>query len=248
MRLKWLAVAIAAILIVVAAGAVIIARQDNKQPVGQSGNASGLDGPKVTLRTDNTEITARPYLVKNAKTGIVIVHDLGKDRSSTMQFAEDLAKSGGFSTMAVDLRGYGQSRGDKDNYQAMQQDVAAAGEYLKLNGVQEVSYIGFGFGAQLALQAAVSQGSKAVILVSPSTDNRDINTDEQAKSYSGRFMVVASEDDSASNAMASRLFNLCQSKNKQYPEYKKGGNGTELIYNTDLGKIILDWLKVTYAT
>ncbi len=48
--------------------------------------------------------------------------------------------------------------------------------------------------------------------------------------------------------MASKLFNLSQVKDRQFAEYETGGHGIKMVYDTDLGKIIKDWLMQSSET
>lgn len=221
----------------------LLKTSDTDQPNSSSPNSS-KDEPKIVFRAeDGVQVAARPFLVKQAEIGVIIVHDLGQDRSRAMQFAEELASSSGSSTIAIDLRGHGQSSGRVDDYQNMRLDAEAAGKYLRLEGVKEVVYIGFGFGAHIALAAANEQKSPGAVLASPANDPKGILSIENAESYRGSLLVSAAEDDRDSNRAATEIFERSQSKNRQFAEYKSGGYGIELVYNTDLGKLIVDWLK-----
>lgn len=215
--------------------------KSSEESLAHTGNM--LNGPKVTLTTtDGILVTARPYLVKNAKVGAVIIHDIDKDRSETMQFAEELAVACKCSTIAVDLRGNGQSGGSKDDFANMHQDALGGGEYLREQSAKDVYYIGFGLGAQVALEASNEARAPGLVIVSPDPGNRGINLIELINQYQGRLLVSASETDTDSNRMASKLFNTSQVKDRQFAEYKTGGHGIRMVYDTDLGKIISEWL------
>ncbi|MEX1112552.1 MAG: alpha/beta hydrolase [Candidatus Andersenbacteria bacterium] len=252
--MKWFSksrlLIIALILLLMGGTAFYFINKNNEsieQPQAQTNTA--LEGPKTTLTAnDGTSITARPYLVKNAKIGAVIIHDIDKDRSETMQFAEELAKTCKCSTIAVDLRGHGQSSGSKEDFTNMYQDASAADKYLKEQGIKTVSYIGFGFGAHIALKAANEAEAKGLVIVSPDPDDRGLSSIDLITKYNGRLLVSASETDTEPNRIASKLFNLSQVKDRQYAEYVSGGHGIRMVYDTDLGKIIKDWLTNTAKT
>lgn len=215
-----------------------------KQPVSVANDS--LNGPKTNLTAaDGILITARPYLVKKAKIGVVIIHDIDKDRSETMQFAEELAVACKCSTIAVDLRGHGQSSGNKEDFKNMYQDGLTAGKYLKDQGARSLFYIGFGFGAHVGLKAAIESEAEGLVVVSPDQDDRGINSTDLIKQYDKRLLVAASKTDSSSDRIASKFFNLSQVKDRQFAEYESGGHGIKMVYDTDLGKIISEWLKQT---
>lgn len=246
--MKWLTksrlAGVTFILVLIGAGALYILNKNDKpteQPQVQTN--SRLEGPKVTLKTDDsTSITARPYLVKEAVIGVVIMHDIDKDRSETMQFAEELAVACKCSTIAVDLRGHGQSAGNKDDFANMYQDALVAERYLKEQGVKTLAYIGFGFGAHIALKAATETKTQRLVIVSPDSNDRGLSSTNLIVKYDGRLLVSSSKADLDSNRMASKLFNLSQVRDKQFAEYESGGHGIRMVYDTDLGKIIKDWL------
>ena len=219
---------------------------NKEKPTDQSVTKNpALSGPKVTLRTaDGTLITARPFLVKDATTGAVIIHDINKDRSETFQFAKELAVACKCSTIILDLRGHGQSGGSKE-WKDMYQDVEAAGEYLKGRGVQQITYIGFGLGAHVALKAGVDEQVPTIVLVSPDKDDKGLGSTKAILQYNGRLFIAASKTDGDANRMATKLFNLSQLGNKQFAEYETGGHGIRMVYDTDLGKVIKDWLAAS---
>lgn len=233
------------ILILIGIGVFYLINKNDKfaeQPQAQTNPA--LEGPKATLTaSDGTSLTTRPYLVKDAKIGAVIIHDIDKDRSETMQFAEELAKACKCSTIAVDLRGHGQSGGSKEDFANMYRDALAAKKYLAEQGVEDISYIGFGFGAHIALNAAKESKPKGLVIVSPDPDDKVINSVGLIAEYQGRLLAAASETNTDSNRIASKLFNLSQVKDRQFAEYKSGGYGIRMVYDTDLGKIIQEWLN-----
>jgi alpha/beta superfamily hydrolase len=89
--------------------------------------------------------------------GVVLAHGARFDKASWAPQAEVLAKSG-FRVLAIDFRGYGQSRGgDKgapgsgEKYE----DVLAAVRYLRENGGTRVSVIGASMGGGASANAAI---------------------------------------------------------------------------------------------
>jgi len=89
--------------------------------------------------------------------GVVLAHGAKFDKASWAKQAEVLAKAG-FRVLAIDFRGYGQSRGgDKADPGSGEkyQDVLAAVRYLRENGAKTVSVIGASMGGGAAANASI---------------------------------------------------------------------------------------------
>jgi pimeloyl-ACP methyl ester carboxylesterase len=160
-----------------------------------------------------------------------------------MEFAEELAVACKCSTIAVDLRGHGQSGGSKEDFANMYQDAIAGETYLREQGVKDLSYLGFGLGAHVALKSAKEAEAKGLVIVSPDPDDRGIGSVESLAEYKGRLLASASETNPDSNRIASKLFNSSKVSDRQYAEYVSSGYGIRMVYDTDLGKIIQEWLN-----
>jgi pimeloyl-ACP methyl ester carboxylesterase len=92
-----------------------------------------------------------------AARAVVLVHGARFNKESWAKQAEALAGAG-FRVLAINLRGYGQSRGpgQADIYTApFQHDVLAAVRYLRKNGAKTVSAIGGSLGGGAAADAVV---------------------------------------------------------------------------------------------
>ncbi len=89
--------------------------------------------------------------------GVVLGHGARFDKASWGKQAEVLAKAG-FRVLAIDFRGYGQSRGgDKSAPGSGEkyEDILAAVRYLRENGAKTVSVIGASMGGGAAGTAAI---------------------------------------------------------------------------------------------
>lgn len=88
---------------------------------------------------------------------VVLVHGGRWNKESWAKQAPVLVKSG-YEVMAIDLRGYGKSRGpgDKDPMDApIYQDVLAAVRYLHAHGTKSVSIVGGSMGGAAAGDASI---------------------------------------------------------------------------------------------
>lgn len=89
--------------------------------------------------------------------GIVLAHGARFDKASWKREATELAEAG-FRVVAIDFRGYGQSRGGpnaKPGMDDMYMDVLAAVRYLRENGATSVAVIGGSMGGGASANAVV---------------------------------------------------------------------------------------------
>jgi pimeloyl-ACP methyl ester carboxylesterase len=88
---------------------------------------------------------------------VVLVHGARFNKESWREQAQLLAKSG-FRALAIDLRGYGESKGGpriENRRDGMPLDVLAAVRYLRKSGAKSVSVIGGSMGGDAAANASV---------------------------------------------------------------------------------------------
>lgn len=89
--------------------------------------------------------------------GVVLVHGGRFNKESWREQAPVLARAG-FRVLAIDLRGYGKSRGGsepKDRDDGHYLDILGAVRYLRGTGAKTVSVVGASFGGGAAAKAAV---------------------------------------------------------------------------------------------
>jgi pimeloyl-ACP methyl ester carboxylesterase len=100
--------------------------------------------------------TVFAHLYGEGKRGVVLVHGGRFKKESWREQAHYLTKAG-FRVVAIDLRGYGQSKGpgQEDIFSApLYLDVLAAVRYLKASGAKTVSVVGGSLGGGAAADAA----------------------------------------------------------------------------------------------
>lgn len=96
--------------------------------------------------------------------GVVLAHGMRFDKGSWKAQATHLANAG-FRVVAIDFRGYGKSHGGPNSQSPrdeMYLDVLAAAEYLRGQGVKDVSVIGASMGGGASANA-VAKGSVGAI-------------------------------------------------------------------------------------
>lgn len=125
--------------------------------------------------------------------GVVLVHGGRFNKESWTPQARTLAKAG-FRVLAIDFRGYGQSRGpgDTDPLAApLHLDVLAAVRYLRGMGAKSVSVVGGSMGAGAAADASVEAkpGEIDRIVLLAGLSNRP------PERLQGRKLFIVSRDD-----------------------------------------------------
>lgn len=265
MKRYWGAVIIGVFVLVVSLGFVAPSLkhlwEESTEPTKNEGEVVSTMREGVTFQTDDgVTIVGDWYaVVKNDAPAVLLLHMMPATKESWRDFAAKLAEAG-FSALAIDLRGHGEStkQGPKTldyrrfadaEHQASRQDVKAALEFLRTEKGVPVSRIGLAgasIGANLALQALTDYPElKGAILLSPGLNYRGIETEpligrvglEQA------VFFVASRDDVESVDATQQLYDLAQTK-KDILLYDAAGHGTTmLVKEPALEDRFITWLK-----
>jgi pimeloyl-ACP methyl ester carboxylesterase len=124
--------------------------------------------------------------------GVVLAHGGRFNKESWEKQAQALVKAG-FRALAIDFRGYGQSRGPqfKSSDDGVQYDVLAAVRYLRKTGAKTVSVIGASFGGEAAADASMEADpgeiDRLVLLAAW--------TDRAPEKMKGRKLFIVARDD-----------------------------------------------------
>jgi pimeloyl-ACP methyl ester carboxylesterase len=174
--------------------------------------------------------------------GVVLAHGARFDKASWGKQAEVLAKAG-FRVLAIDFRGYGQSRGgDKSAPGSGEkyEDILAAERYLRENGAKTVSVIGASMGGGAAANASIHTRPGEIdrlILLAP------VPVQEPERLTGPKLFVVSRGD-----ALASKV----QGQFEKAPEPKEllildGSAHAQFLFETGQGerlmKKILEFLS-----
>jgi pimeloyl-ACP methyl ester carboxylesterase len=126
------------------------------------------------------------------KRGVVLAHGGRFNKESWEKQAQALV-SAGFRVLAIDFRGYGQSRGpeSKSGEDREEYDVLAAVRYLHKAGAKTVSVVGASFGgaaaADASIEAAPGEIDRLVLLAAW--------TDRPPEKIKGRKLFIVARDD-----------------------------------------------------
>ncbi len=172
--------------------------------------------------------------------GVVLAHGGRFNKESWVKQARVLADAG-FRVLAIDFRGYGQSKGGSGSaggYDELRFDVLAAIRYLHDGGAKSVSVVGASMGGGAAAEASVAAAPGEIdrlVLLAPSA----IDHPERMKGR--KLFVVARDDPSASGTP--RLVKIREQYEKA-PEPKEllileGSAHAQYIFETDQGERLM---------
>ncbi|MBW2969691.1 alpha/beta fold hydrolase [Candidatus Woesearchaeota archaeon] len=239
--MKKIAILLVLLLIITACAKEEVQRPPQPQlppPTGPlpSGTATTQDGQTISYQL---------YEGTPGGPAVILLHMLRRTRADWDSVAKWLQKNG-FTVIAYDARGHGQSTGDwqtfkEEDFQKMTNDITAIKSVLESKGtdVKRIAIIGASIGANTAYNYAVQDPDiKTVILLSPGLDYRGVTIDTTR--LNRPFLVVASNDDTES-AKAAEEFK----KNKQatIKMYEDAGHGTNMFQKNDLAPTILNWIR-----
>ncbi|MEZ4670898.1 MAG: alpha/beta fold hydrolase [Anaerolineae bacterium] len=177
------------ILLIGLLGFSLTAAQDNV-PVP---TASGVD---VQIKAADGKTLYASYFASSDGDGpaALLLHQLYTNRSSWTPLVQPLLDAG-FKVLAVDLRGYGQTKG-KINWKAAQQDTVDWASWLKAQaGVQSVSLVGSSMGSNLALNGcAAVEGCTGAVAISPSLNYFNVATADALQAGFPSLIIYADHD------------------------------------------------------
>jgi len=107
---------------------------------------------------DGTKISYRAWPVAGAQVNFAVAHGLGEHAGRYERFAQGMAKHG-YGTFAVDLRGHGNSpgqRGHVDSWSQWTDDVAAFVDHVNAAADGEVVPLGHSFGGATMLSTVLA--------------------------------------------------------------------------------------------
>lgn len=214
---------------------------------------------KVSFETSDAVTIVGNYW-SGGKNGVVLLHMMPATKESWNEFANDLYNKE-FSILAIDLRGHGEStsQGSKTlnyktfndtDHQASINDVDAAVEFLKKQGVTNVDIVGASIGANLAIwYQAEHPDIKKTVLLSPGTNYRGILTEPFAAELldTQKVYLVAGTQDMRSaggaDAMAKQIANNIKGE-AIVKTYESAAHGTDLFaVDPILIETLVKWLR-----
>lgn len=211
------------------------------------------------ISSDGQKLAANFYDAPEARGWLLLTHMMPATRESWSGFAEEMANDG-YSSIALDLRGHGESQGGPGGYrqfsdadhQAGIYDLESAWDFLKSRGAlpEKTAVIGSSIGANLSIQflAAHSEVARGIFL-SAGLNYHGVVTEENAKklSVSQSVILISSKDDDGNAEENQLLYKaLPEEMKKRLIIFEHGGHGNNMFSATeemDLTDIIKKFLE-----
>jgi esterase/lipase len=222
------------------------------------------DMEKVNFETaDKVNIVANWWPHEGAKQAILLLHMMPSTKESWDGFAV-LLNQFGFSALAIDLRGHGESTEKRDlamslNYQRFsdeehqgyKRDVEAAVNFLRQKGFgdENIALVGASVGANLVVNyLAENIDVKTAVALSPGLDYRSIKTEEAVENLGpdqSLFIAVSENDQYAYQSVT--ILDKLLTKKKEIKILKGSEHGTNIfISNPEVAQDIIKWLQEVY--
>lgn len=202
------------------------------------------------IASDKQKIVAKLFFVEKPKGWLLLSHMMPAVKESWNEFAAEM-RNFGYESLAIDLRGHGESEGGLNDYQnfsdaehqASINDLEAGWEFLKSQGATpgKTTLIGASIGANLSLQFLVMHPEfKKGVLLSPGLNYHGIAAEPLIKELkNGQSIVLATSKDDGNNADENqKLYGAApKNLNKHLIIFEKGGHGTNLLSSDEFDLI-----------
>ncbi len=189
---------------------------------------------------------ASPGRVENR--GVVLLHMLDRSQDDWNDFAAQL-QTNNFEVMTFDFRGHGESSEnwndyEKEDFQKLITDAKDSLNYLRdINAEMDISIIGAGIGANVAMQVALEDPKiKSIVLLSPKTTNHGIDIEHANANYDRSVFYITGTKDKNSYSDTLELHEVSNAVNKSIKEIDTSNHGTDLLNEASLSEDIINWL------
>jgi alpha-beta hydrolase superfamily lysophospholipase len=165
--------------------------------------------------------------------GILLVHDAGRSRTDWSTIAPKLGNAG-FHVLAIDLRGHGGSKlaaplAEAD-WPKLVQDVTAGAAWLRQTGVTEIHLVGAHLGANLGMNAAVTDPTLIdLVLLSPSLNIHGVKVSSTVAPLGTRSLLVATSDDDPMALKTATWLVEQASGPKHLATFSRAGTGARML-------------------
>ncbi|MBM3204579.1 alpha/beta hydrolase [Candidatus Uhrbacteria bacterium] len=204
---------------------------------------------RITFQTsDGVNIVGTFIAPVNARRCVLLLHMMPADRSSWQELQNRLEDKG-MASLAIDLRGHGESEGDQEFQAESEKDVEAALVWLEEKGFLhgQLAMVGASIGANLALQAVANHRDiPKVVLLSPGENYHGVKTFEYAKRLrheQAALIAASAVDDEEPFQAARKIEELMPGDHIVFKMFEHAGHGTNLFKtHPHLIKEVAEWV------
>ncbi len=207
---------------------------------------------------------SRPLPTKDIQAGVVLL-PMYKHTGKSWQPLVQVLNQAGFTTLALDLRGHGESRYDADGgddgqrvtsrdpalFNAMYLDAAAAvsrlAREMNLNE-QRMALVGASVGCSVALQAVAMGAARvdAVVVMTPGSNYLGVPTMKHIKSWPGTPLLILSSEEEKDRG-AEEIYAALREKGAELHLFSEMSiHGTDMFGKVSgVEELISNWLCQT---
>jgi pimeloyl-ACP methyl ester carboxylesterase len=205
----------------------------------------GIPPPVETVRfTTDDGIELVGEVRGRGEVGVVLLHMFGGDRTSWRHFAGVLDVQG-YTSLAFDFRGYGDSGGQREVGEIWR-DALAAVRFMRGRGFERIVLVGASMGGTAALIVAARENLEAVVTLSAASSFMGLSiAPEAVELIDEPKLFVASLGDGPAAVMAQQLYALAPSP-KRVEVVNGSDHGTDLLGGGRKGpvdRLILEFLS-----
>ena len=178
--------------------------------------------------------------------GVALLPMLGRKRGDWDAFARQL-QDAGFGVLAIDLRGHGESEGQRE-WRKMTKDAAIAVDFIRSRPEihpDRIAILGASIGANITINyAALDAAIRGAALLSPGLDYHGVTTPDAVKAYGKRpLFLAASSEDAYAYESVQELSKLAAGP-VQLVLLDGQGHGTQMLGRENgLEEALLKWLR-----
>jgi pimeloyl-ACP methyl ester carboxylesterase len=180
------------------------------------------------------------------ETGVILAHMRPADQSSWFPFATELAKTGEFTVLTFDFRGYGESTGEKQ-FDRIDTDLEAAYEYMRdVLGLEQIYLVGASMGGTASLVVAAREQVAGVISISSPGQFPPLDAVETVDAIRAPKLFITAEDDVPAFRSQEEFWEA-STEPKVQQIYDGDEHGTALFdgpHGADIRARLLDFLSV----
>ncbi|MCL5073643.1 MAG: alpha/beta fold hydrolase [Actinobacteria bacterium] len=203
------------------------------------------NGEVTFLTEDGIELNGNVF--GQGKKWVILSHMYPTDQTSWFDFARDLAQKG-YTALTFDFRGYGKSKGDKEDIPNIDKDIKAAISFVRQYDYEKLFLVGASMGGTVSIVVAAEDTaiSGVVSLASPDKMGNDFDALSVVSKLKMPKIFISAKGDDYHAESANRLYeNAVEPKAIEIIENSKE-HGTFIFENEPENAQILKDLIINF--